>query len=430
LLEVVSANLSIKTPEIFMRTNSLPTRSFILLSTLALAATATAGDWPQWRGSERDGISREDGLLQEWPEDGPALAWKAKGLGVGFSSVAVADGKIFSLGDLDDGSNAIALNEKDGSLLWKTRIGDSGGHGKYPGTRSTPTVDNGQVFVLNQFSDLACLDAESGKLLWEKNLEKDFGGKMMSGWKYSESPLVDGDQVVVTPGGKDGTLLALDRKTGEKIWQTGDWTDAAAYSSVIIATIHGTRQYVQLTGESVAGVDPESGKMLWKAERKGKTAVVATPVVEDDLLFVTSSYGVGCNGFRISKKGDQWTTEQLYANKEIGNHHGGVVLIDGHVFGGSGSTFRCLNLESGELNFAERSAGKGATLFADQRFYLRAEDGPMALIKASPEGYTEVSRFEQPDRSDYKAWAHPVVANGKLYLRDQDVLLCYDVSAK
>jgi outer membrane protein assembly factor BamB len=369
-------------------------------------------------------------LLTEWPEGGPDLLWKAKGLGVGFSSLAVAKGRIFTLGDLDDGSYAITLDEKNGNLIWKTKVGEPGGHDGYPGTRSTPTVDGGQVFVLNQHSDIACIDAESGKLLWKKNLASDFGGKMMSGWKYSESPLVDGNRVICTPGGKDGTLVALDRKTGAKLWQTSDWTDTAAYSSVITATIHGTHQYIQLTGNSVAGVDPETGKVLWKADRPGKTAVIPTPVVLDDIVFVTSGYGVGCNGFRISKKGSEWSSEEIYANLNIANHHGGVILVGEHVYGATGSTFRCVDIKSGESAFKERSVGKGATVYADGRFILRSEGGPVALIEATPKGMKEVSTFKQPDRSKYNAWPHPVVANGKLYLRDQDILLCYDLSAK
>ncbi len=394
------------------------------------ASTVLADDWPQWRGPDRDGICKEKGLLTEWPEDGPPLAWKTEGVGVGFSSLAVANGKLYTLGDLEDGSYAIALNEKDGSPVWKTRIGDSGGHRKFPGTRSTPTVDGGQVFVLNQHSDLVCLDAASGKIIWKKNLVSDFGGKMMSGWRYSESPLVDGDRVVCTPGGKKGTVIALNRENGATLWRTTDWTDTAGYSSVIIETINGTRQYVQLTGESVAGIDPATGKILWKAPRKGKTAVITTPIVKDDMVFVTSAYGIGCNGFRISKKGSGWSAEEVYANKELANHHGGVVLIDRHVYGSTGGTFRCVDIENGEGVFNERSVGKGATLHVNGRFILRSENGPVALIEASPKGMKEVGRFKQPDRSSHRAWPHPVVANGKLYLRDQDILLCYDVSDK
>jgi hypothetical protein len=193
--------------------------------------------------------------------------------------------------------------------------------------------------------------------------------------------------------------------------------------------MHGTRQYIQLTGASVAGIEPASGKILWKAGRKGKTAVITTPVARGNFVFVTSAYGVGCNGFVINKNGDNWSAEQLYANKSIANHHGGVILVDGHVYGSSGGTFRSVNIENGELNFTERSAGKGATVYAGGRYYLRSEDGPVALLAATPDGLQEHGRFSQPERSSHKAWPHPVVANGKLYLRDQDLLLVYDVAA-
>ena len=223
-------------------------------------------------------------------------------------------------------------------------------------------------------------------------------------------------------------MVAIDRKSGEQLWQTSEWTDPAGYSSVIIATIHGTRQYVQLTGKSVAGIDPETGRVLWTASRPGKTAVIATPVVKGDIVFVTSGYGVGCNAFRVDKSRDGWSTEELYANTNVANHHGGVILLGDHVFGSTDGTFRCIDLVSGELSFKERSVGKGAVVLADGHFYLRSESGPVALLQATTEGYKEVGRFDQPDRSDQRAWAHPVVANGKLYLRDQDILLCYDVA--
>lgn len=405
-------------------------RSLTLLLTLTLSTAAFSGDWSQWRGPNRNAISQETGLLQAWPEDGPPLAWKTSGVGEGFSSLAVVNGQVFTLGDLDDGSYVIALSESDGKIVWKTRLGEAGGHKGYPGPRSTPTVDGGQIFALNQHSDLVCLDEKSGEKIWAVNLVQDFGGRMMSGWRYSESPLVDGGQMICTPGGKQGTLLALDRKSGKEFWQTSDWTDSAGYSSVVIATIDDTRQYIQLTGQSVAGIDPESGKVLWRADRKGKTAVIPTPVVANDIVFVTSGYGVGCNAFRVTKDSGKWSAEEIYANKEISNHHGGVVLLDGHVYGSTGNTFRCLRLDNGELAYNGRSAGKGATVYADGHFYLRAESGRVALIEATPEGLREKSRFDQPDRSSHRAWAHPVVANGKLYLRDQDLILCYDVSKK
>lgn len=401
----------------------------VLLISFSLAAFAD--DWPQWRGPDRDGKCKETGLLQEWPDGGPPLAWKAEGLGIGFSTVSISEGVIYTMGDFkDDGCYAIAVKEAGGAPLWKTKIGDTSNYGGFPGPRSTPTVDGGQVFVLSPHGDLACLDAKSGEKKWTVDYKDDFNGKPMSPWHYSESLLVDGNRVIGTPGGQDGTLIALDRNTGNEIWRTSDWTAKGGYSSTIIATIEGTRQYVQLTENSVGGVDPESGRVLWRADRPGKTAVITTPVVSGNIVFVTSAYGVGCSGFRITRDGSNWTTEELYDNKNIANHHGGVVLLNGYVYGSSGGSFRCLDIETGELAFQGRSAGKGATLYADGRLILRSEKGPVALIEATPEELIEVSRFDQPDRSDKRAWAHPVISNGKLYLRDQGLLLCYDVRKK
>ena len=432
--EYISPNATRALPVPTLATTTLavltvPALTLIVLTLVAFTLTTPAfgEDWAQWRGPNRDAKSLETGLLEKWPEDGPPLAWKATGVGGGYSSIAITNGRIFTMGDLDDGSYVIVLNENDGSRIWKTRIGEAGGHKRYPGPRGTPTVDGGEIFVLNQYADLVCLDAESGTTKWSVNLVNQYGGKMMSGWKYSESPLVDGDRVICTPGGPNGTLLALDRKSGETLWQTEGWTDPAGYSSVITATIDGTRQYIQLTGKSVAGIDPDSGTVLWRADREGKTAVISTPIVQENTVFVTSGYGIGCNAFRVTQDGTNWQAEQLYANKDITNHHGGVVFLDGHIYGSSGGTFRCLDLASGELAYAGRSAGKGATVYADGHLYLRSEAGPIALIEATPTELLEKSRFDQPDRSEEKAWPHPVIANGKLYLRDQDVLLCYDV---
>ena len=319
---------------------------FVLLlsiSTLCILTSVTnthGHDWAQWRGPNRDAKSKETGLLENWPEEGPPLAWKATGIGGGYSSIAIANGRIFTMGDLDDGSYVLVLNESDGALIWKTRIGEAGGHRRYPGPRGTPTIDGGQIFVLNQHADLVCLDAETGTTKWSVNLIDQYGGKMMSGWKYSESPLVDGDRVICTPGGPNGTLLALDRKSGETLWQTKGWTDPAGYSSVITATLAGTRQYIQLTGKSVAGSDPDSGTVLGRADRDVNSSVISRAIFQENILFVTSGFGIGCNAFRVTKNNANWQAEQLYANKEITNHHGGVVLLDGQIYGSNGGPFR------------------------------------------------------------------------------------------
>ena len=209
------------------------TTTLSLLTTLTLTHSAWALDWPQWRGPNRDGVSAEKGLLAKWPEGGPQLLWRAQGAGAGFSSVVTAGGVVYTLGDLEDGCYLIALDTK-GKHLWKCRVGDTGGHRKYPGPRSTPTVTGGKVYVLGQHGDLVCFDAQAQKEVWRANVAKDFGGTMMSGWRWSESPLVDGDQLVVTPGGTKGAMVALDKATGKEIWRCKDFTDRAGYSSIII----------------------------------------------------------------------------------------------------------------------------------------------------------------------------------------------------
>ncbi|MST94556.1 MAG: polyvinylalcohol dehydrogenase [Pedosphaera sp.] len=400
------------------------------LPVACLALTASATDWPQWRGPDRNDISTETGLLKAWPAGGPPLAWKARGLGVGYSSVAVAGGKIFTMGDSPDAGTVKTLDAKDGSILWTTPIGKPGGN--YPGTRCTPTVDGTLVYALGQFGDFVCLEAASGKEVWKKNFKNDFGGSG-GGWNYTESPLVDGNKVIVTPGGKNGAIVALDKKTGDVLWRATEYTDRAEYSSLIAEVIGGVRQYIQLTGDSVAGVAAADGKLLWRAPRKGSTAIITTPVYHDGHVYVTSGYGVGCNLFKVTKAGAAFQAEQVYANKDMVNHHGGVIRLGENVYGHSDSKgWICQNFKTGATVWSSNKPGKGSITCADGHFYLRTEGGKgtVVLIEATPEAYKETGRFDQPNRSGQNSWAHPVVANGKLYLRDQDLLLCYDVKLK
>jgi outer membrane protein assembly factor BamB len=406
---------------------------FLYQSAIAcvLAATLTAADWPQWRGQKRDAHSTETDLLQQWPAGGPPLLWKTNGLGGGFSSVSVAGNRIFTMGDRGDSSFIHAL-DLQGKPLWSTKVGKPGGGGGYPGPRCTPTVDGAMVYALGQHGDLVCVEAATGKEVWRKNLGKDFGGAV-GGWGYSESPLIDGEQLICTPGGQQGTLLALNKKTGAKTWQSYQWKDAAEYVSPIVAQIGGARQYIQLTGDSLGGVAANSGKVLWRMTRKGSTAIIPTPIFLQDHVYVTSGYGVGCNLFRIRATGDTFKAEEVYQNKVMANHHGGTVLVDDHVYGHSdGKGWVCQNFMSGEMIWSDRGVGKGSVAYADGRLYLRSEGskGTVALVEATPAGYKEHGRFDQPDRSQNEAWPHPVIAHGRLYLRDQDRLLCYDIKAK
>jgi outer membrane protein assembly factor BamB len=404
---------------------------------LGATSVAFGSDWTQWRGPARDGLSTETGLLKQWPAAGPKLGWKATGLGSGYSGVSVAAGRLYTMGDGPDASYLHALDEATGKILWSVKVGATGGEekNKYHGTRCTPTVDGPLVFATGQWGELVCVEAASGKQIWRHDLIKDFNGKMMSVWGYSESPLVDGDRLVCCPGGADGTMLALNKKTGAVIWRTKEWTDKASYSSIVIATIGDVRQYIQITDANVAGINPANGKVLWKAPRAGRTAVIPTPVVSGNLVYVTSGYGVGCNLFKIDSAGGTLTASQVYANKEIVNHHGGVLKIGDKLFGHSdASGWVWQDLKTGQAAYkAEKTKlAKGSVVAADGRLYLRAESGKgtVVLLDASTPGWTEQGRFDPPNRSDKNSWPHPVIANGRLYLRDQDVLLAYDVKQR
>jgi len=402
-------------------------KGIVFLLLIISASAGLAGDWPQWRGPQRDGHSSDKGLLTQWPSNGLTLVWKTNGIGAGYSSVSVADGRIYTLGDGTDSSFVHAL-DVSGNHVWTCKLGRIGGGGGYPGPRCTPTVDGNMVYAMGQYGDLVCVEAKSGKEVWRKNMRKDFAGQG-GGWGYTESPLVDADQVVCTPGGREGTLVALNKKTGETIWRSTDWKDNAEYSSVIVVEIGGIRQYIQLTGASVGGVAAKDGKLLWRGDRKGRTATIPTPIYHDNHVYVASGYGVGCNLFKVTP-GAEFSVEQVYANNVMVNHHGGVILEGDYLYGYSdGKGWVCQEFKTGKMVWSDKRLGKGSITYADGHFYLREEGGrgTVALIEASPEGYKEHGRFAQPDRSDKNSWPHPVIANGKLYLRDQDLLLCYNL---
>jgi outer membrane protein assembly factor BamB len=398
--------------------------------TVIIAATcaASAADWPQWRGPDRDGRSPEKGLLQEWPAGGPRLLWKTTGLGGGMGSVSGLGNRLFTTGDGPDYSRVLALNAADGKVVWTSSMLSKPG-GDPAGPQGSPAVDGDAVYVLSQFGDVACFDAATGKERWRKSLTQDFGGSLPD-WNYSESPLLDGDKLVCTPGGPRGAIVALNKRNGQVLWQSKGFTDPAHHSSLVAATIDGVLQYVQLTARSVAGVDAKTGALLWRGDRAGDTAVVPTPLYSDHHVYVTSGYNNGCNLFEIRKAGNAFAARQVYAKPEISNHHGGVIKVGAYVYGHCNSGgWICQEFLTGRILWKNRGVGKGAVAYADGHLYCRSEggQGTMALVQATPDAYVEKGRFEQPDRSDKNSWAHPVVAGGRLYLRDQDILLCYDL---
>jgi outer membrane protein assembly factor BamB len=364
------------------------------------------------------------------------LAWKATGFGKGYSTISVAGDRLYTMGDKAEAGWLMAASAEGGKILWSTKVGAPGAPGvpgyDFPGPRSSPAIDGNLIFALDAWGELMCVNAADGAEQWRRNLQKDLGGTPPT-WGYAESPLVDGGQVVVTPGGEKGALAALNKKTGELIWQSKEFTDLAHYASIVPAEIDGTRQYVQLTSASVAGISAKDGSLLWKAARQGNVAVIPTPVVAGHEIYVTSGYGAGCNLFHVTRTEGKFSANQVYANHVMVNHHGGVVRVGEYIYGYSEDKgLTCQNARTGEALWAEKAkVQKGSVSWAEGKLYCREEEtGTVILVDAAPAGYTERGRLNQPERAQEKAWSHPVIANGKLYLRDQDLLLCYDIKAK
>lgn len=406
---------------------------------LALVASSLtnvfSADWPQWRGQNRDDHSGETGLLKDWPADGLKQVWLNKDAGLGYSGYSIVDGTLYTLGARDAVEYVIAIDTASGKEKWSAEAGPLLSNGWGDGPRSTPTISGGKVYAMNGKGHLSCLNASDGKLVWKTTLE-EAGGKV-PGWGYTESPLVDGDLVVCTPGGAQGTVAAFDKNTGKKAWQSTEWTDPAQYSSIIAVDYNGARQLIQLTMQSVGAVNAKDGSLLWKVPFPGKTAVIPTPIFSDGHVFVCAGYNVGGKLIKIGpgNKAEDMNPEM---NPTLENHHGGVILVDGFLYGHSNKGgWTCLDFKTGALKWQEPKAlGKGAIHYADGHLYLLEESsGTVALIDASPEGWKEHGRFKLDPQTTQrnpkgKIWTHPVVANGKLFLRDQELLFCFDVSGK
>jgi outer membrane protein assembly factor BamB len=427
-----------------------PTRPDLkaLFTTLAITAIsitactpALAQDWPQWRGPNRDGISKEKGLLHEWREEGPKLLWQKKDLGNGYSTPAIKDGRIFLINNkgLDD-EYVQALAEKDGTALWLTRLGKVGNPDQkppYPGARSTPTVDGKMVFALGSDGDLVCVNAADGKEQWRKNLRTDFGGKPGT-WAYSESPLIDGDVLIVTPGGKEAMIVALNKKNGDVIWKSPSQLEdgeAAGYASAIVVNAVGVKQYAQFLAKDLVGVDAKTGKPLWRYEHtaQGSPANISTPIAKEEYIYTGTHYSGG-GMIKLSRDGDEIKADEVYFDKKLPTAIGGAVLICDYMYGTSRELTMCINFKTGETIWTKEHGMSPASLaFADGKLYLHGEnDGDVALLEATPEGYQERGHFSPPDLpSDRvgKAWEYPAIANGRLYIHDWGTLWCFDIQA-
>ena len=399
-----------------------------------------AQDWPQWRGPNREGIFKGANLNLDWSAKKPALLWTFRQAGAGYSAPTIVGTTLYCQGGADGKDFAFALDTQTGKEKWRQNLGEIALLERGDGPRGSVTVDGDKLYLIRGGGQIHCLTASDGKILWQKDFVKDFNGKLMSRWGFSESPLIDGNLVVCSAGGDEGTVLALDKNTGALVWRTKELTDAASHSSPIVADVNGIRQYVLLTAKNVAGIASKNGKLLWSVPMEGGprgiSAVIPTPVFSDNMVYITNGYEVGCLGIKLTRDGDNVKAETLYAKRDITTQHGGVVLINGYIYGYTESrTWACQHFKTGEIVWSEKSneIGKGAILGVNDRLLLLdMQTGRTAVIAASPEGWKEFGRMDIPERTkiitqDNNVWTHPVVANDKLYIRDQDLLFCFDI---
>lgn len=402
--------------------------SILLLLALvsAPASSVRADDWPQWRGPDRNGISKEKGLLNEWPKAGPQSLWEISGLGAGYGTVAIQGDRIFVQGTEGKTSLVFCLSRTDGKAIWKTEMGPALPRSKGDGPRSTPTVEGDLLYALTDNGDLACLKTSDGSKVWGLNILTEFKAEN-PGWSISESPLIDGDRLIVSPGGKGAGIVALDKKTGKTVWTSKALSDQAAYSSCIVANVGDVRAIMNFTSKGGVGVRADNGDLLWSYPKPANgTANCTTPVFRDNKVFYSSAYGTGCGLLKLEPSGGKVNTTEVYFNKNMQNHHGGVVLVGDYLYGFSDHILKCIKFDTGEEVWKNRSVGKGSLTYADGKLFMLGEGNVVGLAEATPEGYRELGRFPIKDQGE-ASWAHPVVSGGRLYIRNQGILACYDV---
>jgi outer membrane protein assembly factor BamB len=409
----------------------------VLFVMLVTVSGTFAADWPQWRGPNRDGISKETGLAKEWPKEGPKLHWQVADLGDGYSTPAIVGGRLYVLSNKGTDDEFVqARNVSDGKEIWSIRLGKVGNPNQQPNyaaARSTPTVDGDVLYALGSDGDLACLEVSQGKVRWQKNLRTDFQGKPGT-WAYSESPLIDGDALICTPGGSEATLVSLNKKSGEVIWKCPlPEGDEAAYASAILVQTAGTRQCVQLVQKGLVGVDARTGNFLWRYSKPVSrfNANIPTPVAGDGFVYAGSA-GTGGGAVKLIANGGGVTAEQVYFDVKMPTAIGGAVKIGDYLYGTTAQALLCIEFATGNVKWQERALGAAAICCADGRLYLHGESGEVALIEPSPESYREKGRFTPPDQPKHanpmeKAWAYPAIADGRLYIRDRGTLWCYAV---
>jgi outer membrane protein assembly factor BamB len=410
--------------------------ALLYLGILLVGTVCVADDWPAFRGPNRDGKSAETGLMKKWPEGGPGLLWSVEGLGIGFSSVAVAQGCIYTTGMLE-GEGFLFAYDPAGNLKWKESYG-SEWTGSYKGTRTTPTIDDNRIYVFSGTGVMACFEAGSGKKIWEVSTLERFEGKNIR-WGMSGSPLLDGEKVYCTPGGRKGVIVALDKMMGRTIWATTGMDELSAYSSAILVERGGNNLLINMIQKSVVCVNADNGELIWREPyvTPSDTGGV-TPVYKDGRLYVTSAVEreFTRGGVMFDLSADGTSVAEKWNDQTLDCGHGGVVLVDGYLYG---STFDgipkgdwvCLNWDSGKVMYkAKWNGNKGSVIYADGMLYCYDENtGDVALVRPSPEGFKIISSF-RVTHGDGQHWAHPAISDGRLYIRHGDALMAYDIKAE
>lgn len=405
----------------------LPVTALCVLVLTTSVSNLGLDDWPQWRGVNRDGKSAERGLLKSWPQGGPPRAWQAAGAGEGYSSFSVAGGRLYTLGARGGTEYVMAFDEATGKKVWEVANGSRFGNDRGDGPRGTPTIDGAQLYAYGASGDLSAIDTATGRKIWSINVLERFGGRNIQ-WGLSESPLVLRDRIIVNAGGSGASIVAVSKKDGSVLWRSQ--SDEAGYSSAILHEVGGIPQAIVFTAQRALGVDTRDGRLLWSYDRvSNRTANIATPIARGNRVFVSSDYGTGAALLELSANGNAVNAKEVYFTREMRNHHASSVLIGDHLYGFSSAILTAMKFDTGEVAWRDRSVGKGSVIFADERLYLYSETGVVGLAEATPAGYREHGRF-QIRTGSLPTWSHPVVANGKLYLRDQDNIYAYDVRAK
>lgn len=408
----------------------------ILGNRLLLAADVPY--WPQFHGPKRDNLSTETGLLNKWPEGGPKLVWTARGIGFGFAGVSIADGSIYTSGNVD-GKTIITALDMEGKIRWQVANGKAWETPK-GGSRATPTVDAERLYHKNPYGDVVCLQAKTGKKIWGLNILEEFHSRNIT-WAVSESLLIDGEHVICCPGGPETAVVALDKGTGRTVWKSPSSGDLAGYASPILAECQGLRMILTLTAKAMIGVNADNGDLLWRvAHVTPFDETITSPIYHAGQIFV-STRSTGSVMYKLRVAGDKASkpeseVEPLWRSRELDNQHGGVLLLDGHLYGAAltanNGNWVCLNWQTGQKTYAERGVGHGCLTCADGMLYTLSERSMMGLVKATPDGHEVVSQFRIPAGGHYvgkdgPSWAHPVVCGGRLYVRHGDFLYAYDV---